>query len=257
MFESCRGHHVRLQVRGYFWNQRSNADGEWSSRNSTARRRGPHYRRVVAKDKDPDWRKLDDLIGDPKRCRDLLDAYFGPLWQNEKPAGFAGSQFERFGDEAARRASMDRFIAEDVVAISMLSVNVPPHAALYLIADEAGTLSAALTQMPTDVDLVDASDEHLDAALTLWEEVRSLRDVGPTKTSKLLARKRPRLIPIRDSVTWNALGQPTRLWKPLREKLGAGLHETLLHISSDAGVPDEISAIRVLDVLLWMAYRQR
>ena len=85
-----------------------------------------------------------------------------------------------------------------------------PRAVLYLLADEASTLSAALAQMPTDVDLVEASDEHLDAAHTLWKEVHSLRDVGDTKTSKLLARKRPRLIPVQDSVTWSALGEPTR-----------------------------------------------
>lgn len=206
--------------------------------------------------KDPEWRKLDDLTANPNHCRNLLDSYFGPL-SLMATAGFTGSQFERFGGEAACLASRDRFVAEDVVAVSMLSVNVPPRAALYLLADQAGTLSAALTQMPTDVDLVEASDDDLDAALTLWKEVHSLRDVGDTKTSKLLARKRPRLIPVQDSVTWSALGQPTRWWQPLREKLRAGLHESLLHIRSQAGVPEEVSAIRVLDVLLWMAYRQR
>ena len=108
-------------------------------------------------------------------------SYFGPLSLTIEE-GFTGSQFERLGGEAACLASRDRFVAEDVVAVSMLSVNVPPRAALYLLADQAGTL-------PTDVDLVEASDEHLDAALTLWKEVHSLRDVGDTKTSKLLARK--------------------------------------------------------------------
>lgn len=206
--------------------------------------------------KDPDWRKLDNLIADPKRCRNLLDRYFGPLL-TEKTVGFTGSKFERFGGEAACLASRDRFVAEDVVAISMLAVNAPPRAALYLIADQAGTLSDALTRMPTDVDLVEASDEHLDTALTLWKEVHSLRGVGGTKTSKLLARKRPRLIPIQDSVTRSALGQPTRWWTPLREKLRDGLHESLLDIRTQAGVTEEVSAIRVLDVLLWMAYRQR
>lgn len=35
------------------------------------------------------------------------------------------------------------------------------------------------------------------------------------------------------------------------------LHDTLIQVHSGAGAPNEVSAIQILDVLLWMAFRKR
>jgi hypothetical protein len=48
------------------------------------------------------------------------------------------------------------------------------------------------------------------------------------------------------------VGDRTRFWEPLRDKL-RGVHERFIKLRQDAGVPPGISAIRVLDILLWMA----
>lgn len=148
----------------------------------------------------------------------------------------------------------DKFVADDLVAVSLLSVNVPARAALYLLDDSTGSLGTALRAIPTDIELVDAEDNHLAAADQLWYEVRSLQDVGRTTTSKLVARKRPRLVPVQDTVTMAALGEPKRFTEPLREKLRAGLHEELVELRQQSAIPPKVTALRVLDVLLWMAF---
>ena len=35
------------------------------------------------------------------------------------------------------------------------------------------------------------------------------------------------------------------------------LHDTVVQVHSGAGAPNEVSAIQILDVLLWMAFRKR
>jgi hypothetical protein len=49
------------------------------------------------------------------------------------------------------------------------------------------------------------------------------------------------------------VGDRTRFWEPLRDKL-RGVHERFIKLRQDAGAPPGISAIRVLDILLWMAF---
>jgi hypothetical protein len=175
----------------------------------------------VARDQDPDWQPLDKLLADRSRCLTLLKDYFSPLDLTGRQ-GYTGSRFELLSAGGDRPEVADKFVADDLVAVSLLSVNVPARAALYLLNDPSGSLRSALRMIPTDVELVDAEDSHLAAADQLWYQLRSLHDVGRTTTSKLAARKRPRLVPVQDSVTMTALGEPTRLTGPLREKLVAG-----------------------------------
>ena len=50
-----------------------------------------------------------------------------------------------------------------------------------------------------------------------------------------------------------SVGDWTRFREPLRDKL-RGVHERFIKLRQDAGAPPGISAIRVLDILLWMAF---
>jgi hypothetical protein len=73
--------------------------------------------------------------------------------------------------------------------------------------------------------------------------------------NKLLARKRPRLLPVYDNDVRDLLGAPTDFWASLRETLAAddqALHRRLLNIRDEAGVGDDVSALRVFDVVCWM-----
>ena len=87
----------------------------------------------------------------------------------------------------------------------------------------------------------------------LWKRLVALPKVGPTRASKLLERKRPRLRPIYDSVVAEVIGT-RRLWEPLRAELqdNTGLHSRLVRLGEQAQLPSEVSAIRVFDVVAWM-----
>ena len=208
---------------------------------------------VVVRHRDPDWRPLDKLLTDRPRCVAMLKSYFAPLDLTGKQ-GYTGSRFELLSGEGDDPEVVNRFVCEDLVAVSLLSVNVPPRAALYLLDDPSGDVGANLCAIPTNVELVNAKDEHLAAADRLWDKIRSLDGVGRTKTSKLMARKRPKLCPVQDAVTMAALGKPTRFTEPLRDKLCCGLHTKLVGLGRESGIPSEVTALRVLDVLLWMAF---
>ncbi len=105
----------------------------------------------------------------------------------------------------------NRVTADDLVSVSFLALDIPGEAAFGILETHAALISDLLAQIPADLDLTDVQDNDFDKllgedspALQLWHVLRG-RDtgrwgMGETRTSKLLARKRPKLIPIYDSV---------------------------------------------------------
>jgi len=71
-----------------------------------------------------------------------------------------------------------------------------------------------------------------------------------------MARKRPRLIPVFDSVIQaHLMGGGDELWVPLHAAQradGCALHQQLIQLRTLAALPEDVSALRVLDVLTWM-----
>jgi hypothetical protein len=116
-----------------------------------------------------------------------------------------------------------------------------------------------LESIAPDRDLaIEASVAESDfrPAWELWRALSELPGLGPTTVSKLMARKRPRRIPIFDSVIdRTVLGGTGALWPlmhaALREKDRA-LHERLLRVRARAGLDESTSVLRVFDVLAWM-----
>ncbi|MFC9362895.1 DUF6308 family protein [Rhodococcus sp. NPDC057014] len=143
-----------------------------------------------------------------------------------------------------------------------LSVQIPPAAALEILGTRAETLNALLAAIGPDRDLVDEPDP-LGPGWPAWDletALRGLHDVGRTKATKLIARKRLRLFPIWDSMVSAVLGAENQHLNPVREALRAddgALHHRLLNLRSSAGLPEEISALRVFDVIVWMDGRAR
>lgn len=114
---------------------------------------------------------------------------------------YTGSMFERLGGGGDRPAVADMFTAEDIVAVSTLSVNIPAQASIRILGADGPRLSMLLRAIPADADLVDAGAQLIDddsPAHQLYRHLRSYSGMGEVMTSKLLARKRPRLIPVID-----------------------------------------------------------
>ncbi|GAB33090.1 DUF6308 family protein [Gordonia otitidis] len=160
------------------------------------------------------------------------------------------------------RTVTDEFTSDDLVALTLLSVNVPGQAALRILGDRdldyRASLNELLRQIPTEVELVDASDELLKTAEKRWSQVRQNHNVGRTKTSKLSARKRSHLLPVIDSVVTTAVGHipgKHNFYRDLRAALNADdrrLHNHLIALRDKASIGSDISAIGVFEILAWM-----
>jgi hypothetical protein len=181
---------------------------------------------------------------------ELLERYFGVPYLAE--GCFDGAWFDTW----AGQSDPYRFTAEDLLAVKFLSVEVPKSAVRVLLRDRADEFSALLTGLGPDRDLAD-EDKPLEddwAGWPLMSQLRTLKGVGPTIASKLLACKRPRLRPIWDSIVAAVTGTAATQWEPLRVVLRAdnrALHRRLLRLRSQAGLPAMVSALRVLDVIAW------
>lgn len=110
-----------------------------------------------------------------------------------------------------------------------------------------------------DVDIITIDRNDLvpgGPASLLWQLLRRGNDgMGRTRTSKLIAAKRPRLIPIWDSFVEQATGLDTSdYWRQFQAVLAAddcAIWTWLTQIRSAVpNVPAAVSNLRILDVLL-------
>lgn len=200
------------------------------------------------------------LVADPRAVVDLR-RYFG-IGLPPGQAAFTGSRFEQLAGGGDRPEIADQVTAEDLVAVQTLSVTVPAEVALDLLEGELGAeLSDLLRQVPTGVELADAAEAEVrpgSPAFRAWQLLEAQPGVGWVIAGKVLARKRPHLLPVYDRVVRCALGSPRPYWLALHAALrenGRALHRELLTLARAAGVPETIGALRVCDVVVWMAHR--
>jgi hypothetical protein len=137
----------------------------------------------------------------------------------------------------------------------MLSVDIPPRLSAWLLGDGAPLVRSLLEEIPVD-EQIGGSDSLLlenGSAWKLWDQLRNFSDVGRTKTSKLMARKRPRLIPIYDSVVAEALGieRSKNTWTLWNEFMkGPGISD-FREDAHNAGAA-HLSDLRIIDIVIWM-----
>jgi hypothetical protein len=173
---------------------------------------------------------------------------------------YSGRRFETIFGGGDREEVANEITAEDLVAVSLLSVNVPGEAAISILETHREELSGYLAKIPASVALWEANDELVDDwnsdAAKAWKVLNGIRDVGWVTASKLLSRKRPHLIPVYDRVVKAALRPKSKdFWIPLRNGLQA--HEgravsRLLEIRQAANLDESHSLLRILDVAVWM-----
>jgi hypothetical protein len=174
-------------------------------------------------------------------------------------------------DRLAQASDPNTITAQDIVAVSMLSVDVSPEASLWLLSEKGRVQVSRLLRSidPTDIAIWDegADISRQSPAWELWDVVDALFGMGPTKTSKLLAAKRPHLIPILDDVVREALfkGIPRReveyahwdVWRDaLRGTAGADLREAVESVRHEAGYDQSVSVLRIIDIVVWTLNRR-
>ncbi len=209
-----------------------------------------------------DVARLTSILEDDQASRDL-QRYFGvDLGPGELPP-FTGGRFELLDGGGDRAGIRNRFTASDILSVEMLSVQVPPLVALDLLEGALGDEAAAfLGQIPVSVPLWDNDAAELikdpGPADSLWRLLESQDGVGWVTAGKLLARKRPSLIPVYDDIVRCAFGRPKEIWKALHDALrqdDSSLRAVLEDLIKRAGIPAEITLLRTLDVALWMRHR--
>lgn len=185
----------------------------------------------------------------------LLRTYFG--LDGTKP--YAGASFERFAGGGTRGEVADTITSDDILSVALLSVAIPPYAILEITGSpKADSIGELLAQIPRevhlkDVDPADITDDW--PASKLWAELRAISGVGPVTTSKLLARKRPLLLPVFDRVVKKELGLSNHFWAPLAATLAendGALHRHLEQLRDESKIGEDISPLRVLDIVVWM-----
>jgi hypothetical protein len=188
-----------------------------------------------------DW--LDRLLDRPNLDA-LVALYFDPAWP------FAGELFDRHGIN-----DPNHFGNDDLLALTWLNVAVGPQASRSLVVDHAG--DELLQAVPDNVELWKATPGDLAKADALWRWLVRLPEVGEVTAGKLMARKRPYLIPIVDEVVGGFVpAEPHRYWETIKgvledEEDGVTRRARLAALRP-AGV--SVGVLRMFDVAVWMAY---
>ena len=209
----------------------------------------------------PLGQRLKELLR-AERVVDDLRRYFG-IGTPPGAAPFTGSRFEHLAGGGDRPEVADRVTAEDLIAVQTLSVTVPAPVALDILEGPLGVrLSGLLKAIPRNINMVDADATVVadgSPADQAWHLLEGQSDVGWVIAGKLLARKRPRLLPVYDKAVRCALCRPRpSFWLALHAALRANeraLHHQLLELRQIAGLPETVSALRVCDVAVWMGHR--
>lgn len=191
----------------------------------------------------------------------LLHRYYAGLIVGDC-TGFEGGHWDTFDPSGTRASSPDEFTADDLLSASLLSADIPPRAVVRILRDSdlRSKLTTGLRHLNDDRDLASLTHDEirrLEQTSALWGVLRKIGGLGPTRTSKLIARKRPRLIPIYDSVVGGAVyGSTTRgYWTRLHGALTAddhALHRHLVSLRNRAGLQQWVSPLRVFDVIAWL-----
>jgi hypothetical protein len=200
--------------------------------------------------------KLQYLIR-PERLSDAVDLAHR-YWHEE----YTGRMFH----ELSNNSQPNEITAQDIVAVSTLGVTVPAGVAVWLLGEGADDVRALLERIPVDRD-VWAPDDLLDAgeptwrlwdllSTASWPHALPGNGMGTTTISKLLATKRPRLVPIWDSVVRKLFAPVDNYWAAFGQALADDSLRLQLSIASSGEAPEGATLLRRIDALLWMIGQQ-
>lgn len=190
------------------------------------------------------------------RARAAIDEYYNPS------TPYSGAHFERIADTE----NPNEITARDIVAVSMLSVEIPPKTSIWLLSDEGREqVGSLLRQVPADARIGDGGDHLAEGSplAQLWELLGTAawphptegNGMGKTKKSKILAAKRPALVPVLDSVVVGALPIVDSYWNAFEFTFDE--ETTQLASSVTSSRPESVPVLRAVDVVLWTLNRHR
>lgn len=184
------------------------------------------------------------------------------LYFNEDAATgrlYTGRGFERLEGGGDLPQVRDRITSADVLSLTFLSVTDRlPDVASATMVTHADEITRLLAQLPVNVDMHEVGWPVYAPSSPASELHELLRRCGGTDrwvtANKLLARKRPQLLPVYDSKVKTLLGAPSSFWECLWTWFAGDPRRVvgLRRLRVEAGGIADISLLRCLDVVLWM-----
>jgi hypothetical protein len=189
----------------------------------------------------------------------------------------AGRYFGRLGgiSDDEPDPEPDRFVPVDLVATATLGRPVPGPAALQLLgAGRHATVDweRLLGAIPVELHISSpegrallrgrtTDDQPRPQAGELWRTMLAVDGVDAELASRLLHRKRPKLLPITDTVTETVIGPREAWWAAMADWFeDEQTLPSLVSLRGEAlegtGVSGgEVSLVRMVQVVLWMRHR--
>lgn len=214
--------------------------------------------------------KMPDILQDLSTNSDAAKLLYDYYTETRKGLPlFSGSRFNEIASASGGTAEPNRITASDLVAVLCLGVNLKGNAVVDILEHKQAIISRALEDISSDEPLWDDNQAGIEKkkspANELWKILRKIDGIGPVKTSKLMARKRPHLIPIYDDWIDEALdlGGTKRYWTKYRDLMlsspggSAPLHAQLQELVSGLDIPQTVTPLRACDVILWYSTNPR
>jgi hypothetical protein len=190
----------------------------------------------------------DDLISSQTPL--LVREFYDPATE------YGGHSFLTLGTNERNEINEDDLLAVILLGVTFNALNV--RRLLDRESRARQQLIHALTAVPSDLDLTSEIELASGFRQAVHEVVGGSQGVA---VQKLCARKRPRLMPIVDSVVWKRLAlRSGGSWYTIKELLDPRRRETLTAIARQAendGVVrlDDVPELRLFDTVIWMHHR--
>lgn len=172
-------------------------------------------------------------------------------------ANYDGRCFEQLYD----REKPFSFTPTDLLAVTALSVTVPPPVAAWILSGEGATAtSSCLSNILPDSRIEDLSRRDYERLLgeaseawKLWKLLYGQPGIGSTIAGKLIAAKRPHLVPISDGYVKDTLECTERdLWMCMWTVLTDDEIRTgVANMHDEVPAARDLSLLRVLDIVAW------
>ncbi|QKV78056.1 DUF6308 family protein [Amycolatopsis sp. Hca4] len=186
---------------------------------------------------------------------DALRRYFN---QDAKLPRYTGRWFERFAGGGDRHDIADTVTEADVLALNFLSIADLANVAIDTTITCEAEITELLEQIPANLAMHEApwtTYAHGSPASRLWWLFKRCGGKDRWVTAnKLLARKRPHLLPVYDSQVKAALDAPGSVWACMWTWFQGDPRraQAIAELRGEAGGIEDISLLRCIDVILWM-----
>jgi len=196
-------------------------------------------------------------------CVGYLQTYFGkfePRYDGQvkvsdaraRTVGYNGAFFERY----SALADPNIFDANDMAAVSCLSIKITGDIASSLKYLE-NDFKEMIAEIPSHGATIWEVPKNVFAReMPLWkiyDKLLELNGIASVTASKLLASKRPHLVPIRDSDVSKLFGkkETDTWWDPWWETMQSQeVRDLLTEFAKEAKIEGK-SLLRIADVILW------